>query len=135
VSEIGKEHRAAMAADLCERAAKMLRDGASDLDCKAVLSCATSAMQYDTPAKDYAFGLGWAGVSLDADRDAAVSAILAGRHPATSLPGQVEQMRRDVIAELRRRVKGGGGPGADQAQGHVEGIDAVLTLLGCKVTP
>ena len=119
---------AMMAADVAQRAAFAIAGGDTYLE---GLTCARDILEGKNAEAVYRFALGCYGAASE-QIDAAVASIQRGEWPANSLAGQVEAMRKVAMKELRLRVKNGGGPGADQAQGHVEGIDAVLDLLGVK---
>jgi hypothetical protein len=131
VSEISKEHRAAMAADLFERAAKMLRGGdmaGGRLAAGEAFEILTSAQ----PETHYKIALGFFDV-FGADANAAVAAILDGRHPATSLPGQVTKMRFDAKADYDG-MRSAEVSGMAYCNGETHALANVLTLLGCKVS-
>jgi hypothetical protein len=130
-----KEQRSMMAADLWSRAAKRALEGEHE-SAMRISDRATMLLSNPVDALiHYRNGLHIAGSSAD-DAQAAVAAILAGRHPADSLPGQVLAQRKDAARRASACVPfydaAGSGP---RWAGHVHAYDHVLTLLGCKVTP
>jgi hypothetical protein len=122
----------AMAAHLCDVSGALFRGGSFER-ADAIAGEIRSLVCSDKPESVYRVALALAGVS-DEGRDAAVAAILDGRHPADSLPGQVERMR-DEAKEERDGLRSNETRGMAYYSGKVSAADDVLALLGCKVTP
>lgn len=124
---IDNRQRAMMAADMCERAARALREDRY-LDAWRMISLASTMHHSGTPEDDYRAAL-WTGVVEDVSRYAAAASIQRGKEPDDSLAGQVREMRRRVENEM---------PGALSAEerrefvGARNAFTAVLALLGVK---
>ncbi len=126
MSDWTKADRARGAAHLSDLAGIALRSGPFGRG-MVILEQASDVLTGFLPEEDYREGLMAAGVPVDTF-DAAVAAILAGRHPDTSLPGRLTKMRENAqcVADLGLPVDRSGRPDA---------FASALALLGCKVTP
>jgi hypothetical protein len=137
VKEATQEQRAAAVAHLLDIAGRLLRSG-DYMRCHpgavpSILISAKWLLDPDANPWHYRDGLQTAGLTPEAI-DAAVTAILDGRHPADSLPGQVERMR-DEAKEEGNALRLTETRGMAYHSGKVSAADDVLSLLGCKVTP
>jgi len=117
------------AADLCERAAKLLReeDEEGDTDVAEIIGNAHEMVSYaPTFVRDnYECGLANANVSKP-DRDAAVVAISEGRHPPDSLPGRVVEAIKPAFAVYNAAPSAGSG----EARGKLEALNNALRWIG-----
>lgn len=132
---VSREQRAAMAADLFERVAKMIRGGVDDINPVRIvggiaLSLAIGGSERDE--SEYVRALGFAGVLDIEERHRAVAAILDGKHPPDSLVGRVDRMRKDAT-RYERQPAVTAGDWCDN--GKVLCANAVLDLLGIDVSP
>jgi hypothetical protein len=115
-----KEQRAMMAAHVGDLALRALRRGEDGV---SLLEYARDILTEDDPEDFYREAL------LEADYghsavEASFAAIADGRHPATSLPGMVEEMRNEALDK-----------NTAYGDGEASACADVLDLLGCPVTP
>ena len=118
--KLSKSQRAMMAAHLLELAAWMVRTG-NPVPASSILHSVQRVLIYADPGPDYSEALLLADLS-PADIRAAVADIDANKHPDTSLPAMVEQMRNEVpiFGKLRH-------------EGKVGACKRFLTMLGVEV--
>jgi hypothetical protein len=124
-----KEQRAAMAAHLCDLAAKALRSGGPMADTLDLLDRAwgTAADSSNVEAS-YREGLKLTRAA-PADIDAAVASIARGEHPPDSLPGRVGIYKGHADREIPRRE--GDRIHVLRFQGESIALGWVLEQLGC----
>jgi hypothetical protein len=143
------DQRRAAAADLCERAAAALRASGGLIAPDIVIERASAILSSDTPNGDYRAGLEWLDVERAA-REAAVAAILAGKHPPDSLAGRIEankgKAEQDLKAEVEARraicfddeshpLHGLISSRLARFDGEVHALGAVLDWIGCPTPP
>jgi hypothetical protein len=115
------------AAHLCDIVSARHRSGDMSKATWEALAIASEQVKEAHGARWYRNALTMLGLAPEAI-DAAVAAILAGCHPATSLPGQVIRLEEEAREVTRYQVSRWHS-GAACAFGHT------LDLLGCKATP
>ncbi len=138
VSEWTPAQRRAAAADLCERAAAVLRTGRAFARVVMVqarcLEQPLSSPDGDAEA-DYRSGLEECGVACH-DADAAVAAILAGQHPPDSLAARLFSARtlyQEAAATHRRNHDRASA--VSFQEGRASALLTVLQWIGLAPTP
>ncbi len=128
------KQRSDMAADLCERVARSIREGYSHVTTDEVLRLATELRTTEEPNRIYARALMICGVWQDDNIRAAVAVILEGKHPPDSLAGRLEAYRGKASREALAQY---GGFRANYCEGEVHAVVSVLDWIGCapKETP
>lgn len=124
------DQRRAAAADLCERAARMLRSGgAVDEEVSVILDSAAELVEnrHEDSETDYRTGLANAEVSSVA-ADAAVTAILAAQHPPDSLAGRLADYYRKAHND---RATSSTAVFACRCAGEINAIERVAEWIGC----
>ena len=118
-----KTHRDLACGHLGDLSTRAFREGNTGKGL-VLLSAAQRVAVESSPEESYRGGLAWAADLLTGDAvelfDAAVAAILAGKHPPGSLPAELEEMRAEspFAGKLRHE-------GKDRA------CERALTIMGC----
>ena len=129
------KRRAMMAADLCERMARAIRDGSMRGDDRTSLSISKHVTDILMLVPVYAEATYRSGVALlgttPADIDAAVASIQRGEWPADSLAGRLLKMRADAANNVDG-LPSDASAARSAFAGTAVALDAALALLGVK---